>query len=85
MWRIEFTHGALKLLLRMPRDQSTQIRRKLDDVARDPFRAANVKKLIDQDGYRLRVGDWRVLYLLHRDRIVVHVVRIAPRGGAYRR
>lgn len=84
MWRIEFSPDALKALLRMPHDQARLVRRKLDDLAKDPYAAPNVKKLIAYPGFRLRVGDWRVLYLLHEDRIVIHVIRIAPRGQAYR-
>jgi mRNA interferase RelE/StbE len=42
-----------------------------------------VNKLTEHPGFRLRVRDWRVLYLVDRDRIVIQVIRIAPRGGAY--
>jgi mRNA interferase RelE/StbE len=38
----------------------------------------------EQPGYRLRVGDWRVVYLLDRERIVIQVIRIAQRGEVYR-
>ena len=84
MWRIEFSRHAVKEMLRMPRDQALLVRRKLDELARDPFSTANVKKLTQHPGYRLRVGDWRVLYLLVNDRVVIHVIRIAARGNAYR-
>lgn len=55
----------------MPRDQSTRIRRKLDELTRDPTGAPNVKKLTEHPGFRLRVGDWRVVYLLENDRLIV--------------
>jgi mRNA interferase RelE/StbE len=44
---------------------------------------ANVKKLVGQAGYRLRVGDWRVLYDVEAGRLVVRVLKIGPRGGVY--
>ncbi|MFP5461934.1 MAG: type II toxin-antitoxin system RelE family toxin [Gammaproteobacteria bacterium] len=84
MWSIEFSREAVKALVRMPRDQAVRIRRKIDELARDPANAPNVKKLTEHPGYRLRVGDWRVVYLLLDDRLVVQVVRIAPRGEVYR-
>ncbi len=35
-------------------------------------------------GYRLRVGDWRVSFVVDTDRDVVQVFEVAPRGSAYR-
>lgn len=84
MWSVEFSRDAVKALMRMPRDQALRIRRKIDELARDPYNAPNVKKLTEHPGFRLRVGDWRVVYLLIEERVVIHVVRIAPRSEAYK-
>jgi len=43
-----------------------------------------VKKLTDHPGFRLRVGDWRVVYTVSYDQLVVHVIRIAQRGEVYK-
>ena len=52
---------------------------------RDPHASNNnVKKLAGGEGYRLRVGDWRVLYELEDERLVIVVVKIKPRGEAYK-
>lgn len=84
MWSVEFSRDAVKALMRMPRDQALRIRRKIDELARDPYNAPNVKKLTEHPGFRLRVGDWRIVYLLIEERVVIHVVRIAPRGEVYK-
>ena len=84
MWKLEFSRDAVKALVRMPRDQAVRVRRKLDELARDPTTAPNVKKLTEHPGFRLRVGDWRVVYLLENDRLVVQIIRIAPRGEVYK-
>lgn len=84
MWRLELSREAAKALLRMPRDQALRIRARLNDLLRDPNNASNVKKLTEQPGFRLRVGDWRVVYLLDHERIVIQVIRVAQRGGVYR-
>ena len=44
----------------------------------------NVKKLTDAAGYRLRIGDWRVVYTLEQDRLIVAVIKIEPRGEVYK-
>jgi mRNA interferase RelE/StbE len=84
MWRLELSREATKAMLRMPRDQALRIRARLNDLVRDPYTVPNVKKLTEQPGFRLRVGDWRVVYLLDQDRIVIQVIRIAQRGEVYR-
>lgn len=84
MWKLEFSRDAVKALVRMPRDQAVRVRRRLDELARDPIGAPNVKKLTGDLGFRLRVGDWRVVYLLQNDRLIVQIIRIAPRGEVYK-
>jgi mRNA interferase RelE/StbE len=69
----------------MPRDVAKRIREKIEQVAEDPFASIpNSKKLQGRSGYRLRVGDWRVIYEVNADEIVIIVLKIAPRGEVYR-
>ena len=67
----------------MPRNVRELVMNKIKRLARDPFGAANVKQLVGQPGWRLRVGDWRVIYDVQQKRLVVRVLRVAPRGGVY--
>jgi len=79
-----FSRDAIKTLRRMPTNTARLIRSKIDLLAQDPYAANNnVKKLVGRPGYRLRVGDWRVIYDLDDGLRVLAVERIAPRGGAY--
>lgn len=83
MLSIEYTREADRALARMPRNVRELVISKIEGLARDPFGAANVRKLVGQAGYRLRVGDWRVIYDVEQGRLVVRVLRIGPRGGVY--
>jgi mRNA interferase RelE/StbE len=84
MFRIEYSRDAQKTLARLPRNLATLIRRKIEGLAADPFASNNnVKRLKGVDGYRLRVGDWRVVYLVDADVLIIIVVRIGPRGSVY--
>jgi mRNA interferase RelE/StbE len=85
VYKITYTNQAAKELLKMSRSTAYAIREKLELVANDPFASnPNAKKLQGRPGYRLRVGDWRVIYEIDQGKIVIIVVKIAPRGEAYR-
>ena len=82
-FKIEYTRDALKTLKAIPRNLRADIVTKIERLADNPFEASNVKKLIGREGYRLRVGNWRVIYEVFGDRLVIYVLAVAPRGGAY--
>ena len=85
MSKIIFTRQASRALRRMPKDVVRLIREKLDQVAADPYaKHTNVTRLQNRPGYRLRVGDWRVIYNVEQDRLVILVLKIGPRGEVYR-
>jgi mRNA interferase RelE/StbE len=85
VYKITYTSQAAKALLKMPRKMANLIRQKLEQIANDPFASIpNAKKLQDRPGYRLRVGDWRVIYEINKSEIVIIVMKLAPRGEVYR-
>ena len=62
-----------------------RIRGKIAEIATSPYDTHNnVIKLQGRNGYRLRVGDWRVLYELHDGELVLLMVDVLPRGSAYK-
>jgi mRNA interferase RelE/StbE len=75
---------AEKALRRLPREILARVDRLLLNLADEP-RPAGCKKLRGYENlYRLRVGDWRLIYAIEDDALVVLVIEIAPRGEAYR-
>ena len=83
MKTISYSKDAVRTLSRMPVNLARQIQSKITQYASDPKSLANnVKGLVGMKGYyRLRVGDWRVIFSESGD--VIAIIRIAPRGGAY--
>ncbi|MGB7511224.1 MAG: type II toxin-antitoxin system RelE/ParE family toxin [Pelodictyon phaeoclathratiforme] len=85
MYKIIFTKEAQKALLRLPGNTAVLVRQKLEQLAADPYAPiVNAKKLQNRSGYRLRIGDWRVIYEIQNDKLVVLVLKIAQRGEVYR-
>jgi mRNA interferase RelE/StbE len=85
VYQLVFKKEAAKSLHKIPRNVAKTIREKLEDVAADPYAEhPNAKKLQGREGYRLRVGDWRVIYEIQNDHLVILVLRVTPRGEVYR-
>ncbi len=83
-WRLVIQHEPAKVLRRVPRDVLRRLDRAILSLADDP-RPRGYKKLAGfENVYRIRVGDWRITYAIEEDVLVVMVIEIAPRGGAYR-
>ena len=76
--------SALKAIQSLPRDVRERIRDKIDLLSENP-RPHGVKSLRgSQKGHlRLRVGDYRIIYRLKNDRLLVMVVAVGHRREVY--
>ncbi|MGH3318817.1 MAG: type II toxin-antitoxin system RelE family toxin [Streptosporangiaceae bacterium] len=78
-WRIEITRDAVKTLAKMDKPVRRRIQAAVDRLAYQP-RPPGVVALKGDRGYlRLRVGDYRVVYRVEDDRLVVVVVDLGHR------
>lgn len=77
---VAYSRTAQKALIRMPRKWARRIRDKIRAYAEDPAaQANNVTALKGQGGFRLRVGDWRVIM---RDEAVLTILSVSSRDDA---
>jgi mRNA interferase RelE/StbE len=75
-----YSKAAMRALRRMPRATTDLIRSKIEVSKEDPASQANtVKPLKGREGYRLRVGDWRVI--MDDQGNVLAILDIGPRGS----
>ena len=85
MWSVTYSTDAFKTLSGMDQTVAKRIRAKILALARNPNAPNNnVKKLTGVGGYRLRVGDWRVIYTLKHQTLTVIVVRVGHRSEVYK-
>ncbi|MCL1941253.1 MAG: type II toxin-antitoxin system RelE/ParE family toxin [Synergistaceae bacterium] len=80
---IRFKSSAEKELDALSTQQRPRILSAIMNLANNP-RPFGCKKLKTRDAYRIRVGDYRVIYEIHDEVLVVLVIRIAHRRGAYK-
>lgn len=79
---VRCTAKALKQLRSIPSPVAKRIREKVLQLAADPAaQANNVKRLQGSEAYRLRVGDYRVIFT--DDGLILTVTKIGPRGDVY--
>jgi len=83
-YRIEWKPSAARAFRKLPRQVQERIRPRVDVLASNP-RPDGVKKLEgDENAWRMRVGEFRVVYEIHDAVLMVMVLRVANRREAYR-
>ena len=83
-WVVRLDGRTRKVLDGLPGDLRVRLVRKLLALEANP-RPAGVEKLSGMDGiYRVRVGDWRIVYAIRDRELVVIVIRIGHRREVYR-
>lgn len=81
---IEWKPSAAKELKRLPRDVIPRVVAAVGDLAANPFPQGNAKLKGSQFTYRIRIGDYRVIYTVEAERLVIEIVRVRHRRDAYR-
>ncbi len=83
-YSIQWKASAAKELKKLPRDIIKRILTAIADLATVP-RPDGIRKLVGSEStYRIRVGEYRVVYNIFDDRLVIEVIRVRDRKDAYR-
>ncbi len=84
MFNINRSKQADKYLRKLPNNIAIKIIDKIEHLARNPYAMNNnVKRLQGEDNYRLRVGNYRVIYYINDDIITINIIRINHRKDIY--
>ncbi len=85
MYQLKYRRQARNYLARLPLKIKTTIIDRLHQIAAYPEVAKpDIKILKGREGYRLRIGQYRVIYTRHKEYLVIEVVKIRPRGDIYK-
>ncbi|MGE5269834.1 MAG: type II toxin-antitoxin system RelE family toxin [Thiohalocapsa sp.] len=83
--KVEFRSAAQKALRRLPSERRRQIVMRIATVASAGVGSADVRRLAGSDLYRLRVGDYRVLFTIDPGKEVLTVDLVRTRGDVHKR
>ena len=85
MHELKYRRQARNYLARLPFKLKSKIVNKLHELKANPDDPnLYVDKLKGELGYRLRVGQYRIIYTRHVDELIIEVVKIWPRGDIYK-
>lgn len=79
---IEFRSKVLKALIKINEPQYSAIKKQLYELAENP-RPQGYRKLKGRKGYRVRVGDYRIIYEIHDAILLIDVIDLGHRKEIY--
>jgi mRNA interferase RelE/StbE len=83
-YKLLFRKSVIKDMRRIPNRDLRNIVTVIDSLSDDP-RPVGIEKLSGQERYRVRQGDYRIIYEINDDMVIVVVVKIGHRKDVYRR
>ena len=84
-YRVEFKRSAAKALKKIPKSDQRRICDRIDSLSENLQEPAITKMKGDNPFHRIRVGDYRIIYEIHSDILIIMVLKIGHRKEVYRR
>lgn len=82
MYKIEWKESAIKELEKLEAVISKRVYAKISELSKKPF-SVDIKKLKGMQGYRLRIGDYRVIFEVNQNTIIIF--KVGHRKNIYER
>jgi mRNA interferase RelE/StbE len=82
-YTVEFRPAVLKSLNRLPKRDLVRIKKKIEELAENLPDPNTTKMKGDNPFHKIRSGDYRVIYEIHNDKLVILVVKFGHRKDVY--
>ena len=83
-YRVEFTSAAARQVKKLPRHARDRLLASIETFSNDPRPPGSTKLVGEETAWRLRIGDYRVVYDIYDDVLTVLIVRAGHRREIYR-
>jgi mRNA interferase RelE/StbE len=83
-YKVFIKSSAAKELARLPKKDIQRIISKIKSLSVDP-RPHGCEKLSAQERYRIRQGNYRIVYSIEDEKLFVYVIKIAHRSDVYKK
>lgn len=84
-YTVEFRPAVLKSLKKIPRRDLVRIKKKIEELGENLPNPHTTKVKGDNSFHKVRSGDYRIIYEIHDDRLVILVVKIGHRKDIYKK
>ena len=83
-YKVEWKRSAKKELKKLDKQVIIRILQAVETLAQDPFKSGG-KKLVGSDSiYRIRVGNYRIIYNIKSSVLTIEIIKVGHRGQVYR-
>jgi mRNA interferase RelE/StbE len=83
-YQVEIAPAAQRQIKKLPQPIQERILQRLERLAIDPRSEGVVKLSGAEDLYRIRVGDYRIIYAIEDQALLVLIVKVGHRRDVYR-
>ena len=87
MYEIIYNKQVVKFIKKRPKNEKIKILQRFEQLKQNPYPSnmqIDVKKLQNRVGFRLRVGDYRFIYDIEDDRLIIYMEEANSRGDIYK-
>lgn len=83
-YQIKWTNSAKKELRKLDKKVIPRLIEAIDELAKNPY-PKGVKKIVNSpNNYRIRVGDYRIIYQVISNTLIIYIVKVGTRQNIYK-
>ena len=83
MYQVLFDKSAAKQLAKLPKKSYDKVKKSIEELTENPRPIGCLKLKGNGDAYRIRIGDFRVIYEIEDEVLIVVVVSVGDRKEVY--
>lgn len=84
-YNVALSHSAGKVIKKLDRPTRERIIKRIKELQKSPW-AGDVKLLKGLTGkWRTRIGDWRIIYSINEEKLLIRIIKISARGDVYKK
>ena len=85
LYKVVWKRSAKKELRKLDKQVILRILQAVESLAKDPLRLGSKKLVGSNSIYRIRVGDYRIIYTIESSILTVEIIKVGHRGQVYRK